>query len=101
MHARVADSNALEPSPPALPTYPKRRSLIYSPRAWFQLVRAFGARITREHLEWNYNSVAPHIREGDRVLDVGAWDCSLLQELQKRKPDSPNLNDSSQCSPCP
>lgn len=76
---------ALAKPPPSLPAFPRPHRLVYSPRAWGQLLRAGGARIMREHLEWNYDAVAPHISGDDRVLDVGAWDCSLARELRDRK----------------
>lgn|GEM_PF-2400496 len=37
----------------------------------------WGATLQAEHLAWNLASVAPAIRPGDRVLDLGAWDCKL------------------------
>lgn len=38
---------------------------------------SFSSRLQDEHVAWNLASVAPAIKPGDRVLDLGAWDCRL------------------------
>ena len=81
--ARIIGEAAIKP-PPTLPAFPHPIRLLYSGQAWAQLLRAGGARIMREHLEWNYDAVAPHVACDDRLLDIGAWDCSLARELRDR-----------------
>ncbi len=47
-------------------------------------IRAFAARLRREHLERNYRTVAPHVAAGARVLDIGAGDNTLAAALRDR-----------------
>ena len=59
--------------------------MAYSPLAWVEFIRAKSARLVREHLDWNYGSIEPHIQADHSVLDIGAWDCLLSRELRDRK----------------
>ncbi len=77
-------NHAIAKPAPSLPAFPRPTRLLYSLGAWRQLLRAGGARIMREHLEWNYDAVAPHVEPGHTVLDIGAWDCALARELRDR-----------------
>jgi len=63
---------------------PQRYRLLYSPLAWLEYIRGLSARLVQEHLDWNYDSVAPHVRPEHTVLDIGAWDCLLAKELRDR-----------------
>ncbi len=58
--------------------------MLYSIRAWRQWIRYTSERITAEHLEHNFASVASLIAPGSRVLDIGAWDCLLSQAIRDR-----------------
>lgn len=49
--------------------------------AWF---RHKSAQMYREHLQHNYDAVAPYLCERDRVLDIGAWNGHLGRELRDR-----------------
>lgn len=68
----------------AIASTPPWWRLLYSPRAWRQRMAATKASFEREHLEWNYASVAPHVAPGARVLDLGAWDNRLAAALRDR-----------------
>lgn len=67
-----------------LPAMPSRWRLLYSPWAWRQWFRGKSARLEAAHLAWNLAAVAPHVRPGARVLDVGSWDCMLGAALRDR-----------------
>lgn len=56
----------------------------FSPSAWRTWFRATSARIEDAHLERNLGTIAPHVRAGARVLDIGAWDCRLAAALRDR-----------------
>jgi SAM-dependent methyltransferase len=47
------------------------------------LTRA-GDRLMQRHVEYNFDCVAPHIPDGSRLLDVGAWDCRVSRLFRDR-----------------
>ncbi len=56
-----------------------------SPREFLrQLNRRISDRIYGAHAEYNFESIAPHVPAGARVLDVGAWNCRVGALLHER-----------------
>src|SRR4051812_36431685 len=47
-------------------------------------IESASERIEKERAEFNYNSIRAWLSRGSRVLDVGAWNCYLGQQLRDK-----------------
>lgn len=57
----------------------------YRKSALGRLLTRAGDRLMQRHVEYNYDTVSPHVPEGSRLLDVGAWDCRVSKLFRDRR----------------
>ncbi len=57
---------------------------LYSVRAWRDWLVYKAGGLKRAHTRFNVDSIAPHIAPGARVIDIGAWDNRVGEQLHER-----------------